>query len=127
MTWGVSLMEAVVAVAIVGMTALSALESVGSGMRTAEKSKRAIEAEALASSRLDYMELMTDRELQALPDSVETGKFPAPLDEYAWKTTSTPVEEQAGVYDVRVIVTWPTGSYTLKTYLYRQPPLVTRR
>jgi type II secretory pathway pseudopilin PulG len=120
-------MEAVVAVAIVGMTAISALESVGSGMRTAEKSKRAIEAEALASSRLEYMDLMTDRELQALPDSVETGTFPAPLDEYTWKTTSKPVEEQAGVYDVRVIVNWPTGTYTLKTYLYRQPPLVTRR
>lgn len=124
---GISLLEAVVAVAIVGMTAVGALESVGSGMRTAEKSKRAIEAEALASSRLEFMDLMTDRELQALPDSVESGKFLAPLDEYSWKTTSTPSEEQAGIYDVRITVSWTTGSYTLKTYLYRQPPLATRR
>ncbi len=27
-------------------------------------------------------------ELQALPDSVAKGKFPTPLDEYSWKTTS---------------------------------------
>jgi type II secretory pathway pseudopilin PulG len=124
---GISLLEAVVAVAIVGMTSIGALESVGSGLRTAEKSKRAIEAEALASSRLEFMDLMTDRELQALPDSVESGKFLAPLDAYSWKTTSTPSEEQAGIYDVRITVSWPTGSYTLKTYLYRQPPLATRR
>jgi type II secretory pathway pseudopilin PulG len=124
---GISLLEAVVAVAIVGMTSVAALESVGSGMRTAEKSKREIEAEALASSRLEFMDLMTDRELQALPDSVESGKFLAPLDEYTWKTTSTASEEQVGIYDVRITVSWATGSYTLKTYLYRQPPLATRR
>ena len=124
---GFSLLEAVAAIAIVGITSVSALEAVGSNMRTAEKSRRALEAEALATSRLDFMDLLTDRELQALPDTVETGKFDKPLDEYSWKTTSTPVSEQTGVYDVRITVDWPTGSYTLRTYQYRRPPLVTRR
>ena len=124
---GFSLLEAVAAIAIVGITSVSALEAVGSNMRTAEKSRRALEAEALATSRLDFMDLLTDRELQALPDTVESGKFEKPLDEYSWKTTSTPVSEQAGVYDVRITVDWPTGSYTLRTYQYRRPPLVTRR
>ena len=124
---GFSLLEAVAAIAIVGITSVSALEAVGSNMRTAEKSRRALEAEALATSRLDFMDLLTDRELQALPDTVESGKFDKPLDEYSWKTTSTPVSEQAGVYDVRITVDWPTGSYTLRTYQYRRPPLVTRR
>jgi type II secretory pathway pseudopilin PulG len=120
-------MEAVVAVAVVGMTAVSALEAVGGDMRTAERSKRAIEAEALATSRLQFLDLLTDQELQALPDSVSSGKFAAPLDEYTWKTSSTPLSDQAGVYDVRVTVTWPSGSYTLKSYQYRVPPLVSRR
>ena len=124
---GFSLLEAVAAIAIVGITSVSALEAVGSNMRTAEKSRRALEAEALATSRLDFMDLLTDRELQALPDTVESGKFDKPLDEYSWKTTSAPVSEQAGVYDVRITVDWPTGSYTLRTYQYRRPPLVTRR
>jgi hypothetical protein len=62
-----------------------------------------------------------------LPDSVESGKFAVPLDEYSWKTTSTPYADQAGVYDVRITVSWPAGSYTVKTYVYRQPPLATRR
>ena len=124
---GITLLEAVAAVAIVGVTAISALESVGGNMRTAEKAKRATEAEALATSRLDFMDLLNDRELQALPDTVEKGTFPAPLNEYTWKTTSTPVSEQAGVYDVRITIQWPTGSYRVQTYAYRRPPLVTRQ
>jgi type II secretory pathway pseudopilin PulG len=124
---GISLLEAVAAVAIVGLTAVSALESVGGNMRTAEKAKRATEAEALATSRLDFMDLLNDRELQALPDTVEAGTFPPPLNEYSWKTTSTPVSEQAGVYDIGITVKWTTGSYSVHTYAYRRPPLVTRR
>jgi type II secretory pathway pseudopilin PulG len=124
---GVSLFEAVVAIAIVGITSVSALEAVGGDMRTAERARRAIEAEALASSRLEFMDLLTDRELQAIPDSVAQGKFPVPLDEYTWKTTSTPLSDQAGIYDIRVTIEWPTSSYVVKTYQYRRPPLVTRR
>lgn len=115
------------AIAIVGITSVSALEAVGGDMRTAERSRRAIEAEALAGSRLEFMDLLTDRELQAIPDSVEKGKFSAPLDEYTWTTTSASVSEQAGVYDIRVKIDWPTGTYTVRTYQYRTPPLVTRR
>ena len=96
-------------------------------MRTAERARRAIEVEALATSRLEFMDLLTDRELQALPDSVRGRKVPAPLDEYSWKTTSAPVSDQAGLYAVRVTVDWTNGSYVVRTYQYRTPPLVTRR
>jgi type II secretory pathway pseudopilin PulG len=124
---GISLLEAVVAIAIVGMTAVSALEAAGGDMRAAERSRRAIEAEALATSRLDFMDLLSDRELQALPDSVEKGKFDPPLDQYSWKTTSTPLSDQAGVYTIHVTVEWPGGSYMLRSYAYRTPPFSTRR
>jgi type II secretory pathway pseudopilin PulG len=120
-------MEAVVAVAIVGMTAVGGLEAVGSDMRTAERARRAIETETLATSRLEFMDLLSDRDLQAIPDSVATGTFAKPLDEYSWKTAVTPLADQAGVYDVRVTIAWPTGSYLVKTYAYRRPALATRR
>jgi type II secretory pathway pseudopilin PulG len=123
----VSLFEAVVAIAIVGITSVSALEALGGDMRSAERARRAIEAEALASSRLEFLDLMTDRELQAIPDSVAQGKFAPPLDEYTWKTASSALSDQAGVYNVRVTIDWATGSYIVTTYQYRRPPLVTRR
>src|SRR3954464_4335222 len=108
---GLSLLEAVVSVAIVGITAVSALEAVGSQMRTATAARRNTEAAALATARLDFMELMSDRELPAVPASVAKGEVAKPLDEYSWTTTSEPYSDQAGVYNVRVVVTWPTGSY----------------
>jgi Tfp pilus assembly protein PilV len=124
---GLSLFEAVVAITIVGLTAVSALEAVGSDLRASERSRRAIEAEALATSRLEVLDMLTDRELQAIPDSIANGKFAKPLDGYEWKTTSAPISEQAGVYDVRVTVAWNDGSYMLKSYQYRTPPVATRR
>ena len=123
---GITLLEAVAAIAIVGMTAVGALEAVGGDMRTAERARRAIEVEALATSRLELMNLLTDQELQSLPDSIQDGKFAAPLDEYTWKATSAPVSDQAGLYSVHVTVGWTNGSYELKTYMYRTPRLVTR-
>ena len=124
---GISLLEAVAAIAIVGLTSVGALEAAGSDMRSAEKAKRASTAEALATSRLDFMDLLNDRELQALPDTVEKGKFDGPLQEYTWTTTSTPVSDVAGLYDIRITIKWATGSYTVKTYTYRRPPFATRQ
>jgi len=40
---GVTLLEAVAAIAIVGMTSVAALEAAGGEMRTAERARRAIE------------------------------------------------------------------------------------
>jgi hypothetical protein len=69
------------------------------------------------------MGLLTDQELQDLPDTVAKGQFPAPLDEYTWKTTSRVLSTPPGVYDVAVTIDWPNGAYTVHTYLYRRPPL----
>jgi type II secretory pathway pseudopilin PulG len=126
---GISLFEAVAAVTIVGITAVSALSAAGSEMRTAARARRAIEVEALATSRLDFLALMSDQQLQNLPDSVAKGTFDAPLDGYKWETTATPLATQAGVYDIRISVIWKEGtgdnSYYLRSYVYRRPPLAT--
>lgn len=124
--WGISLLEAVAAIAIVGLTSVSALEASGAEMRTAERARRAIEVGQLATARLDFMNLLYDTDLQSLPDTVAKGTFDEPLDEYSWTATSAPVSEQAGVYDVRVTIHWSGGAYTVKSYLYRRPLSVTR-
>jgi type II secretory pathway pseudopilin PulG len=123
---GITLFESVAAMTIVGLVAISALETVGAEMRTAERARRALEVEALASQRLDGMDLLTDQELRAIPDSVAKGDFDAPLDEYKWVTTSAPVSDQPGVYDVSVTVSWASGSYALHTRMYRRPRQLTR-
>jgi type II secretory pathway pseudopilin PulG len=124
---GITLLEAVAAIAIVGTTSAAALEAAGGEMRTAERARRAIEVEELATSRLEFMNLLTDTELQSLPDSVSSGKFPVPFDQYTWTTTSTPVSDPNGVYDIRITVNWKAGSYMLRTYRYITPRLATRQ
>ena len=118
---GITLFEAVAAVAIVGITSVSALSAVGAEMKTAERARRALEAEALATSRLDFLALMTDQQLQNLPDSVAKGTFDAPLDKYKWVETASPLSTQAGMYDVRIKVEWKEGEYAIETYIYRRP------
>jgi type II secretory pathway pseudopilin PulG len=121
-TRGITLFETVVALAIVSVTAVSALEAVGAELRTAERSRHAIEAESLMNTRLDFLNLMTDQQLQALPDSVKKGQFDPPLNEYGWETAVTTVAGQAGVYDITIVINWPKNSYTVKTAQYRRPP-----
>lgn len=124
---GVTLFEAVAAMAIVAVISVSALSAVGGEMRTATRAQRAIEVEALATSRLDFLALMSDQQLQNLPDSVAKGTFDAPLDKYQWVTTTTPLATQAGIYDVRIQVAWKDGpkgaTYALHSYIYRRPPV----
>lgn len=123
---GITLFESVAALTIVGLVAISALETVGAEMRTAERARRALEVEALATQRLDAMDLLTDQELQTIPDSVAAGTFDAPLDEYRWSVESTPVPEQPGVYDVALTIDWENGSYPIRTKMYRRPRLLQR-
>ena len=124
-TAGISLFETVAALAIVSIVAISALEAVAGELRTAERARRAIETEALAAARLDFLNLLTDQELQALPDSVKKGQFDPPLDEYGWETAAAPITGQAGVYDITLQITWPKNHYTVHSAQYRRPPVTT--
>jgi type II secretory pathway pseudopilin PulG len=123
---GITLFESIAALTIVGLVAISAMETVGAEMRTAERARRALEVEALATQRLDAMDLLSDQELQAIPDSVAAGTFDAPLDEYSWTIESNPVAEQPGVYDVALTIAWDNGSYPIRTKMYRRPRLIQR-
>jgi type II secretory pathway pseudopilin PulG len=124
---GITLFESVAALTIVGLVAISAMETVGAEMRTAERARRALEVEALATQKLDALELLNDQELLALPDSIAAGQFEEPLEEYSWTIESTAVAEQPGVYDVALNIIWENGSYPMKTKMYRRPRLITRQ
>ena len=123
---GITLFESVAALTIVGLVAISALEAVGAEMRTAERARRALEVEALATQRLDALELLNDQELQVIPDSIATGTFEAPMEEYSWTIESEPVADQPGVYDVALNITWENGTYPIRTKMYRRPRLLQR-
>lgn len=124
---GVTLFETVAAMTLVAITAVSALAAVGAELRTAEKARHTLEAEALATMRLDQLALLSDRELLSLPDTVAKGEFEAPLADYTWETTATASNAQAGVYDVVISVAWPDGRYAITSAIYRRPAVPSAR
>ena len=120
---GFTLLEAAIAVVIIGMAAAAVLSSFGTTLRTSARARRALEAEALGGQRLAYVELLSNAELSHLPDSASHGRFPAPFEEYGWEATSNAVRGDDGLFDVRVEVTWSDGRYALPTRLYRSAPM----
>jgi type II secretion system protein I len=119
---GFTLLEAVVALTIVSITAISALAAVGAELRTAERARRALAAEALAKYRLATVELLSSKDAARLPDSLAKGTFAAPFAEYRWTASAAPRRNTPAMYDVTVRVAWDGGEYALDERLYRPLP-----
>lgn len=120
---GFTLMEVVVAVIIVGMTAIATLSTFATELRTAGTSRSALEAGSLAQQRLTLLQLVPAEDLNALPDSIKSGVFDPPFENYAWKAAVTRDLKETDLFDAAVEVTWTNGSYDIATRVYR-PALV---
>ena len=116
---GFSLLEAVVALMIVGTASVSALAAFGAELRTTDRAARALEARALADDRLARLRLTSNAELAPLADSLRHGRFAPPFEAYQWDATSRNVREREGVFEVSVTVRWEDGAYAETTRLYR--------
>lgn len=121
---GVSLLEAVAALAIVGTTSAGVLAAVGAGTRTAERARHAHEAESLALELHARLAVQSENALRALPDSLAAGRFLAPFDSYTWRARVRPDAASRGLYEVQIDIDWPSGSQLLRTVFYRRPTAI---
>ena len=121
---GFTLLEALVAIMIVGLAAVAALETVGAELRTASRAKHALHAAALAEYRLETLRVLPPAELRSLPDSLDGGAFPAPLQRYRWTAATREVAGEPGLFDASVVIAWDGGSFRLATRLYRPEPMI---
>ena len=119
---GLSLLEAVAALAIVGATSAGVLAATGAGLRTATRARHVVEADALATEVYARLSLAGDAALRALPDSLAGGQFPSPFTDYAWRATVRPHGEWAGLMTVDIEVQWRDGAHRLSSALYRRAP-----
>jgi prepilin-type N-terminal cleavage/methylation domain-containing protein len=124
---GFTLIEAAIAVAIVGITTIGALEAFGAELRTADRVRRSLEADALAQERLAALELTEPALFRTLPDSLTRGAFAAPFADYSWSATVKSDRNDTGLFDVVVHVVWPSGGITLQRTLYRPLPQLLAR
>ena len=120
---GFTILEAVVALAIVGLAGVSALEAVGGELRAADRAAEAYVGSALAQDRVAAVGLLAARDVAHLPDSLRRGAFSPPFAEYRWTTTAQPVSGERELYEVTVSIAGARTAYTLTTRLYRPVPV----
>lgn len=122
---GFLLMEAVVALAIIGLAAIAVLGATGAQVRAADKAGVLLVAEGLAVDRMTSFELLGYEDLADPPDSLLAGVFPPPLDQFAWQARVLPMDMEFDLFRVDVIVEGRGESFPLRTLIHRTRPFVT--
>ncbi len=120
---GFTILEAVIALAIVGLAGVAALEALGGELRAADRARSVSTAAALAQDRLAAIAIVPALDLSPLADSLARGAFPEPFADHRWSVTVRPVMGEADLYDVAVSVTGRGTDYSVTTRLYRPRPL----
>jgi type II secretory pathway pseudopilin PulG len=116
---GFALLEAVVALAIVGLAAVTMLTTLAAELRAAGRAREALESHALAEAKLASLRLLPRDELHPLVDSLRGGRFDAPFGQYRWEASSRQVAGQRDLFEATVAVASEDGRYSIGTRLYR--------
>jgi len=111
------LLEAAVALLVVGVVAGAALELYAARLRVARRIPELLVAATLAQDRLARVQLLESGQLHRLPDSLAAGQFAAPFAGYRWQTTVVRTGE-TDLYDARVAVRWTDGTFELATRIH---------
>ena len=116
---GFTLLEATVAMTIVGIVGAGALAAFGADLRAADRARQMLPAVALAQDRMAILDLADAHTLRVLPDSMARGAFSRPLDGYTWRAAAREVRGEPSLIELSVRIEWPTGSYALLQRRYR--------
>ena len=114
------MLEAIVALAIVGLVCVGVLGAYGSAIRADVTAADRIPLASLAVERMAAIDLSAGA-LQRLPDSLARGTFLPPYASATWETDTRRVEQTDGLYDVIIRVRDGSDLFTLRTRRYRAP------
>lgn len=113
---GFSLLEVVVALALVGLTVIGALNVATSDLRASRAAAEQLEAASLVEDVLEELTLAA-RDGTIRIESRDGGGFPPPLDQYRWVARSRAVDYERDLAELTVTVQWPHGSISVATRL----------
>ena len=115
---GFTLLEALVALVILGLALVPLLASVTEGVRAQGRVRAAHEAVALAEARMNELAMLPVDSLAAYA-SPRDGGFPAPFGGYRWRAVLRPDTASPALVAGAVLVAWEDGSYALETVFHR--------
>lgn len=118
---GFTLLEAVVALAIIGLVCVGVLDAYGASLRADVVSAERLPLAALAEERMAAVDLEPGS-LERLPDSLARGTFGAPYQSATWDTEVRRVRQRETLYDVAIHVRDGDDVFTLRTRRHRAIP-----
>lgn len=115
---GFTLVEALVALLIVGAALVPLLGALTAGLRAQGRVAAALEGVALAEARMAELALLPVDSLAAY-HAPRTGAFPPPLAGHRWSAVVRGDTASPALVRGAVLVEWPGGSYSLETVFHR--------
>lgn len=109
---GFTLIEVVVAVAILATAIVWSLTAHGTELRTLTSARSVNVAIELAEDRMTAIELLARDRLPSLPDSIERGSFPAPFADMTWVAEAESLLD-TDLVEVTVTVEWDAGAHSV--------------
>jgi prepilin-type N-terminal cleavage/methylation domain-containing protein len=122
---GFTLLEAVVALAIIGLVCVGVLDAYGATLRADVTAAERLPLAALAEERIAALDLASGS-LERLPDSLARGRFEVPYHTATWETELRRVRQSETLYDVTVRVRDGDDVFTLRTRRHRAIPSTTQ-
>jgi hypothetical protein len=121
---GFVLLEAVVALAILGVASIVLLQVRSQQIRVATQARELLTEQALAEDRISAFKLLDYELLSDPPDSLMEGVFPPPFEAYAWSAAVELMEDEYDLFGVEVVVEGPAERFPLRTLLHRPRSLL---
>jgi type II secretory pathway pseudopilin PulG len=121
---GFVLLEAVVALAILGVASIVLLQVRAQQIRVATQARELLTAQALAEDRISAVRMLDYQLLADPPDSLMSGIFPPPFQEFSWSTQVALMEDEYDLFGVEVEVLGPAERFPLRTLIHRPRPVL---
>lgn len=122
---GFLLLEALLGLAILGVVVIALLAATSQQVRTADRASVMLTAAALAQDRAAALQLADHARLLDPPDSLLSGAFAPPFDEFRWTAQVEPAEDEHGLFAIRVEVDGRGHRFLHQTLAHRPTPLLT--
>jgi uncharacterized membrane protein YgcG len=116
---GFVLLEAVVALAILGVASIVLLQVRSQQIRVATQARELLTAQALAEDRVSALRILDFLMLSDPPDSLLDGVFPPPFESYSWTAAVELMDDEHDLFGVEVVVEGPNERFPLRTLLHR--------
>jgi hypothetical protein len=113
-----------VAVAIIGVVAISVLAFTATQVRTTDKGAVLLIGKALADDRATNFRLLGFDDLSDPADSLLSGRFAPPFDEFSWAAQVAPMEDEYDLFSVEVVVEGRGERFPIRTLLHRPRPQI---